>query len=73
MHVDVNEVDDLTDFIAECAQDDPDFPALVEAALQRRLAMRARGEDPNEEESSTDPEATAISHPALSETAAVHD
>ena len=73
MHASAYKQNDLTDFIAECSQNDPEFPALVEAALQRRLAMRARGEDPNEEESSTDPEATAISHPALSETAAVHD
>jgi len=73
MHVDVNEVDDLTDFIAECAQDDPDFPALVEAALQRRLAMRARGEDPNEEETPTQVDTTDGSHPAPPEVAAVHD
>lgn len=40
--------DDLEDFIAECAKEDPNFPAMVEAALQRRQAMRARGEDPND-------------------------
>jgi len=42
------EKDDLEEFIAECAKEDPNFPAMVEAALQRRQAARARGEDPND-------------------------
>ena len=42
------EKDDLEAFIAECAIEDPDFPAMVEAALNRRRAVRAQGEDPKE-------------------------
>lgn len=42
------EKDDLEEFIADCSKEDPNFPAMVEAALQRRQAMRAQGEDPNE-------------------------
>jgi ribosomal-protein-alanine N-acetyltransferase len=37
------EDDDLDKFIAECAREDPDFPAMVEAASQRRkIAHRQR-------------------------------
>ena len=46
---DEDERDDLDDFIAEIAKDHPEFPAMVEAALQRRREARARGEDPNAE------------------------
>ena len=45
---DDDERDDLDDFIAEIAKDHPEFPAMVEAALQRRREARARGEDPND-------------------------
>jgi len=31
------ENDDLEKFIADCAEEDPNFPAMVEAALQRRF------------------------------------
>lgn len=40
--------DDLDDLIAEIASKNPEFPAMVEAAMQRRRAARARGEDPND-------------------------
>ena len=73
MYIEDDERDDLEDFIAECAKSDPELPALVEAALQRRLAMRARGEDPNEEETPTQVDTTDGSHPAPPEVAAVHD
>ena len=43
-----SDTDDLEEFIAECTKEDPDFPTMVEAALQRRQAARARGEDPND-------------------------
>lgn len=42
-----DEQDDLEAFIAECTRENPDFPALLEEAWQRRMAMVARGEDPN--------------------------
>jgi hypothetical protein len=42
-----DEQDDLEVFIAECMKENPDFPALLEEAGQRRIAMVARGEDPN--------------------------
>lgn len=42
------EKDDLEEFIVECSKEDPNFPAMVEAALRRRQMMRARGEDPND-------------------------
>ena len=50
MPTDDDERDDLEEFIAECAQSDPEFPALVEAALQRRLEAIALGEDPHGDE-----------------------
>jgi hypothetical protein len=40
--------DDLDDLIAEITKENPNFPAMLEAALQERLAMIARGEDPND-------------------------
>ncbi|GEM_PF-4252447 len=40
-----DERDELDDLIAEIAQRNPAFPAMVEAALQKRRAARARGED----------------------------
>lgn len=45
---DDDERDELDELIAEIAQEHPEFPAMVEAALQERLAARARGEDPND-------------------------
>ncbi len=45
---DDDERDELDELIAEIAQEPPEFPAMVEAALQERLAARARGEDPND-------------------------
>lgn len=58
-----SEKDDLEAFIEECAKEDPNFPALVDAALQRRQAARARGEDPND---SSLEEGEAEDHPAIS-------
>ncbi|WIG58771.1 MAG: hypothetical protein OJF49_001517 [Ktedonobacterales bacterium] len=43
-----DERNDLDDLIAEITAKNPEFPAMVEAALQRRQAARARGEDPNQ-------------------------
>ena len=37
------EKDDLEEFIAECAGEDPNFPTMVEAALQRREIARRQG------------------------------
>jgi len=45
---DDDERDDLDDLIAEIAKEHPEFPAMVEAAVQRRREARARGEDPND-------------------------
>lgn len=42
------ERDDLDDLIAEITKQNPDFPALLEQAKRERLAMIARGEDPND-------------------------
>jgi hypothetical protein len=42
-----DEEDFLAELIAERTKKNPNFPAMVEAALQRRRAARARGEDPN--------------------------
>ncbi|HUY75619.1 MAG TPA: RidA family protein [Ktedonobacterales bacterium] len=50
MFPDDDETDDLEAYIAERAKRDPEFPALVEAALQRRQAAEARGEDSNGDE-----------------------
>lgn len=52
--IDDDERDDLEEFIAECTQENPDFPAMVEAALQRRRAARANGEDPNKPDEADD-------------------
>lgn len=41
------EEDALAKLIAERAKKNPNFSAMVEAALQRRKAARARGEAPN--------------------------
>ena len=76
MYTEDDEQDDLEGLIAEIAQNDPGFPALVEAAFQRRLAMRARGEDPNDENDDEEPAqegATDESQAAPPEIAAVHD
>jgi hypothetical protein len=43
-----DERDDLDKLIAEIAQQHPEFPAMVEEALQERMAARACGEDPND-------------------------
>ena len=40
--------DDLDDLIAEITKENPNFPALLAEALQERLAIIARGEDPND-------------------------
>lgn len=45
---DDDERDELDELITEIAREHPEFPAMVEAALQERLAARARGEDPND-------------------------
>ena len=45
---DDDERDDLDDLIGEIASKHPEFPAMVEAALQRRREARASGEDPND-------------------------
>lgn len=45
---DDDERDELDELITEIAKEHPEFPAMVEAALQERLAARARGEDPND-------------------------
>ena len=37
-----DEIDELDELIAERTQQNPDFAALVEAALQRRRATRAK-------------------------------
>lgn len=42
-----DEEDFLAELIAERTKKNPSFPAMVEAALQRRKAARARGENPN--------------------------
>jgi hypothetical protein len=42
-----DEDDFLAELIAERTKKNANFPAMVEAALQRRRAARARGEDPN--------------------------
>jgi hypothetical protein len=55
--------DDLEDFIAEIAKTDPDFPARVEAGVQRRIEARARGEDPNDILWDDEEEETATSQP----------
>ena len=44
---DDDERDELGELITEIAKEHPEFPAMVEAALQERLVARARGEDPN--------------------------
>ena len=44
-----HEVNFLDEIIAERTKQNPDFPRLVEAALQRRKAMRAQGKDPNDD------------------------
>lgn len=46
-NLDDNDRDDLEEFIAECTRENPGFPAMVDAALQRRRAAQARDEDPN--------------------------
>ena len=43
-----DEEDFLEELIAESTKRDPEFPKLVEEALQRRREARARGEDPND-------------------------
>ena len=45
---DDDERDELDELITEIAKEHPEFPAMVEAALQERLVARARGEDPND-------------------------
>ncbi len=40
--------DDLDDLIAEITKENPNFPSLLAEALQERLAIIARGEDPND-------------------------
>jgi hypothetical protein len=45
---DSEEQNDLDDLIAEIAQQHPEFPAMVEAALQERRTLRERGIDPND-------------------------
>jgi hypothetical protein len=45
---DDDERDELDELIAEIAQEHPEFPAMVEAALRERMAARARGEDRND-------------------------
>ncbi len=39
--------DDLEEFITECTRENPDFPAMVDAALQRRQVARANAKDQN--------------------------
>jgi hypothetical protein len=61
---DDDERDDLDDLIAEIAQEHPEFPAMVEAALRERQAARVRGEDPTntpqgEEDTQEQPAATS--------------
>ena len=46
-HTDLNEQDDLQEFIDDCAQEDPRFPDLVKAALQERHMLCVHDEDPN--------------------------
>lgn len=41
--------DFLDEIIAERTKRNPDFPRLVAEEMQRRKAMRARGEDPNDD------------------------
>ncbi len=43
-----DERDDLDELIAEITKQNPNFPALLAEALRERMAMIARGEDPND-------------------------
>jgi len=76
MDIEDDEQDDLDDYIAECAKNDPEIPALIEAALQRRREMRARGEDPNDDPDDRMEQAQSdemkTSQPTSPETTAVH-
>ena len=44
-----DEEDFLEELIADSTRQNPEFPKLLEAAMQRRREARARGEDPNAE------------------------
>lgn len=60
--------DDLDDLIAEIAKRHPEFPAMVEAAVEERRALRAHGIDPNDlpsdAEGEEDEQQTTASQPA---------
>lgn len=43
-----SDCDDLEDLIAEITRQNPNFPRLLEEARRERMAMIARGEDPND-------------------------